>query len=376
MLSQSHLAPPPTRCGRRRGPERWSALPRCLVLLLLGAGVLSAVDAGRALERARELLQAMPDPPVVEPREHAALAGDTPMAEGVSITPGRRVVLTGKTLFDQGPTDGLEVVCCLQGGKNHESLGLLTTGNAQLVKAAFIAALAVEGDGKPAHEMSAVPARGVPLLIEAVWRPDPLLASERWVRAPVSALVRNRITDRAFPTLPYVFTGSRFHSYTQTVPGTGERKRVRRFMLGVTLSVAVNFDEPDTLLASPFPLAAQDDAFEVNSAIAPPVGSPISFVFTRIEMPLVLDLDPAGVLRDLDGAALDDPALQERLAAVFAADAAVTCRAVQVRAPAAVDDATVVACRERIMAAAVAAEVWAVPVFSLQGGPPPTAQGL
>ncbi|MDA3959318.1 MAG: hypothetical protein PF961_00905 [Planctomycetota bacterium] len=338
---------------------------RPLLLLVALSTALSAVDYEVALDRAGALLAAMPAPPVTVPVPAQPLSGDTPMIDGVLITPGERVVLEGLSLFDQGPIDGLEVLCCLKGGKNHESFARLLTGNDQLVKAAFIAALSIEESGKPGMEMSAVPARGVPLMVEAHWQSDPLLKPDAWVRAPASTLVRHRGTDRPYPALPWVFTGSRFQTFDQPIPGTKETKTVERFMLGVTMSVVVNFDEPDALLASPFPVAAQDDLFEVNSAIAPPVNSAVKFVFSRIDMPLVLTLDGAGALQAADGTVLDDAALKQALLTTFGPDATPICRALQVVAPLTVDDDTVVACRERVMRLAGLAGVWAIPVFSL-----------
>ena len=50
-------------------------------------------------------------------------------------------------------------------------------------------------------------------------------------------------------------------------------------MLAVTKSVVVNFDEPDALIASPYPTAGRITLFEVNSAVAPAKGRPVYFVF-------------------------------------------------------------------------------------------------
>ena len=335
------------------------------LLVLVLAGPLGALDSEAVHARVVDLLRAMPAPPVVAPVAVEPPAGDTPMIDGVLITPGKRVVLEGVTLFDQGPVDGLEVLCCLEGGKNHEAFARLESGNAQLVKAAFIAALDldVEGATRPGEEMSAVPARGIPLGVDVVWRPDPVLTPDRWVSAPASGLIRDRVTDQAFPALPYVYTGSRFSTFDQKLPGSDEVQRVERFMLGVTLSVVVNFDEPDALLASPFPTAAEDQAFEVNSALAPPVGSEMAFLFRRVELPLELALAPDGSLGHADRT-LDDGGLSRLLGETFRDQDASALRAVAVSAPAAVDDATVVANRARILAAAADAGVWVVPVYT------------
>lgn len=344
---------------------------RVLVLVALTAwfGLSAAeVDSDAAHARVLDLMAALPAPPAVTPSPVEALTGDVPMIDGVLITPGQRVVLQGVSLFDQGPVDGLEVLCCLEGGKNHEAFARLLSGNAKLVKAAFIAALDLDADGTavPAQEMSSVPARGIPLAVDLVWRPDLLLAPDTWVRAPASALVRDRGTDRAYPALPWIYTGSRFSSFDQRLPGSDEVKRVERFMLGVTLSVAVNFDEPDALLASPFPTAAQDDSFEVNSAMAPPTGSDVAFVFRRAELPLTLALAADGALSADGGAVLDDATLGEALATAYPMDADVQLlRAVAVAAPpGAVGDAAVVACRDRIMRLAAERGVWVIPVFT------------
>jgi len=288
------------------------------IVALLGAGAAPALalDAEAAHAEVVELMARLPAPPPAEPVTVDPPRGDTPMAEGVAITPGERVVLDGTVLFDQGPLDGLEVLACLHGGKKHESLALLTTGNAQLVKAAFIAALDLGRDGLPAQEMSAVPARGIPVGVYAVWQPDRFLEPDRWVRLPASPLVRYRHTDQPFAPLPWIWTGSEFQVIEQDVPGKGLVRR-ERFMLEVTRSVAVNFDEPHALFASPFPVAAEDLAFEVHSKVAPREGSPIKLVFTPCELPLTLELDAAGELRH-EGAVLDDVTLTALLAEIYA----------------------------------------------------------
>ena len=341
-----------------------------LLLILCCLCPLSAVDADLDHAQVLELLQRLPELPEPRPQPSEQLAGDVNMLEGmVAITPGQRVVLHGISQFDQGPTDGLEVLACLEGGKNHESFARLLTGNAELTKAAFIAGLGLDQEGQPAPEMGAIPARGIPLAVDVVWQPDPLLKPDDWVRAPASCLVRDRLTDRPWPALPFVYTGSRFLVTNQTVPGMDGVQKIERFMLGVTLSLAVNFDEPDALLASPFPTAAQDNLFEVNSKISPPVGSKVSFVFTRAVLPVELELNPQGALSK-DGVRLDDAALGELLAAQFGVevDPEPALRAIAIRAPFtgayAVSDDRVVETRARILRLAGEHAAWVVPLFT------------
>lgn len=335
---------------------------RLLTLALLALASVSgpALSAGEA----HDPLKSLPTLPRPKP---VAIAAPTPLKEfapGVLVAIGERVALTGTIILDQGPTDGLEVLACLATGKTHESLVRLDAANGQLVKAAFIAALGLN-DGIPAPESTGHPARGTPLRVVIEW--ESLDAPGTWFATDASSLVRDRLTDQAYPALPFTYTGSRFLVIDETSPD-GRPVRQERFMLDNTKSVVGIVDEPDALLASFSPAAGFDKHFEVNSGICPPAGTKARLVFSKATLPLMLTEDASGALT-ADGAVVDDAALEALLTKHFGAASQPTLRAVGVQ----VDSATArdrdVAVRLRIMAAAARAKVWAVPVYVLTKAP-------
>lgn len=327
-------------------------LASCLLACTLAAG-----------EPAADQLAALPALP--RPQAESAVqppfdpAAGTLLAPGVRLVPGERIVLDGTQLFDKGPTDGLEVLACLREGKTHESLLRLAATTGDVIKAAGLAAFGLP-DGRPAEENHGVPARGTPMRLSVLWRTDD--GGWRWIDA--SSLVRDRRTDRVFPALPWVWTGSRMLLITETGPD-GKPLRRERFMLDSTRSLAVNYDEPDALLASPFPCADQDDRFEANSALCPPPGTAVHLVISPAATVLQLRLGADGALAR-DGTALDDAALAAALTAAFAGPVRPAHHAVLVRTANGVGDDLVVAARKRILAAAAAGRAWAVPLFQAE----------
>lgn len=314
----------------------------------------------RAEEPATDPLLRLPVLPVVRPVAAADHGEATTVAPGILTTPSA-VILEGVSLIDTGPVDGLEVIACLVGGKNHEALMRLTTSNAQLVKFAMIRVLGCD-DGVPAIESSGQPARGVPVRLLLEWAdPD---HPGHWLAIDASCLVRDRVTDKPYPPLPYIYTGSRIVAVPETQPDGKVVKR-ERFMLDITKSVAVNYDEPDSLLASPFPVATVDQRFEANSAFTPPPGTPMRLVATQVKIPLELTMTASGSLHaQAGGPALDDGAIQALLAQQYGGSATPNVRAVGVRvADPATDRAVDVAVRTRLLALAAAAQAWVVPVF-------------
>ncbi len=316
------------------------------------AGYLAAADADplAALPPLPRPVPMTADKPPFDPTAGTALA------PWLRIVPGTRVVLDGEVLMDRGPTDGLEVFACLREGKTHESFIRLVGDAGDVVKAAGIAALGL-GDGRPAEENSGVPARGTPVRLTVLWRD----VDGGWHWCDAANLVRDRSTDQPYPALPWVWTGSRMLLITENGP---EGKPVRRehFMLDSTRSLAVNYDEPDALLASPFPNANEDGRFEVNSGISPIPGTKLHLALSTAETVLQLRLLPDGQL-SLNDAVLDGPALAAALATAFGATATPPHRAVFVRTANGVGDELVVAARTRILAAAATAKAWAVPLF-------------
>lgn len=323
---------------------------RTLLCLVVVALVTAADDAlSRLPVLPRSEVTATAQPPF-DPQAGTALA------PGVRIVPGVRVVLDGAIQVDKGPVDGLEVLACLSEGKTHEALIRLKASDGAVVKAAVLAAFGLP-DGRPAEENRGVPARGSPVRLSVLWRDE----DGAWRQADAATLVRDRTSDRAFPALPWVHTGSRVLLITEQ-GADGKNVRRERFMLDSTRSVAVNYDEPDALLASPFPYAEQDGRFEANSALVPPPKTQVHLVISLAETVLAVHLDPAGQLTR-DGKILDDAALVAALRDAFAVTAKPAHHAVTVRSAASLGDDLVVDVRARILWAAAKAAVWATPVF-------------
>jgi hypothetical protein len=290
-----------------------------------------------------------PSAPELVPGSHVHCAPGKDASEGL-------VALPGVMQVDRGPTDGLEVLACLDGGKTHEALIRLRTANGALVKAAGIAAFGLDRAGAPSDENSSVPARGWPVRVQVMWEGD-----TGWRQVEASSLVRDRAADRPYPALPYVWTGSRMIE-TPGRDAAGAPVNRQSFGLDLTKSVLVNYDEPDTLLASPFPDAAVDRRFEANSRICPPAGTEVWVVLTRATLPLTLVRGADGVL-SLDGKALDDGGLAALLAKTYGGEAAPALRAIAIRVAADQPRTADVETRALLLAAAAKAKAWVVPVF-------------
>ena len=334
---------------------------RRLLMTAVSALLFAAPFAAQGQDAPADPLARLPVLAKPKPGAAGALTDVAQVAPGIAIT-ADAVVLDGRILFETGPVDGLEVLACLEGGKYHESLVRLATGNGQLVKFAVIRVLGLD-DGMPAPESSGQPARGVPVRLMLQWpSPDD---PATWLELDASCLVRDRVTDNPYPPLPFIYTGSRMMTVTEN-GADGKAVKRERFMLDSTKSVAVAFDEPDALLASPFPGANLDQRFEANSALTPPVGTPVRVVIRRAELPLTLVMDADGGLRaGPDSPALDDAALAAALQAAYPGEGS-GLRAVGVRVDPASERTHDVAARQRLLHAAIAAGVWVVPVFMLK----------
>jgi hypothetical protein len=344
------------------------AHPVAMATRLLPAALLGCLAAtAQAVvqpDMQHDVLLALPAPPKPAWAPAPELAVGDQVVPGVRMVRGERVVLDCVLNLDKGPADGLEVLACLKDGKTHESLMRVENTSGQYIKFACIAALGLPEDGMPAAEGSGEPARGVPVRLRALWQDED--GSRKVVDA--SCLIRDRVMDKPYPPLPWVYTGSRMLTVQEAGPDGRVVKR-ERFMLDNTRSVAVCYDEPDALLASPFPGAREDGRFETNSGLAPPVGAKIQLLIERAELPLTLDEDERGTLKAADAdAALDDERLRSLLAARYGADLKPDAlRAIAVRVSRPVERQVDVAVRTRLLAAAAAAKVWVVPVFVLAG---------
>jgi len=337
--------------------------PPLLILcaLLIGAAALVAGEV------AVDPLQRLPLPPTVVVGVAPALGKLAVIAPGIHVNADEKcVVLDGILVIDDGPKDGLEVLACLTGGKQHESLIRLLTNNGQLVKFAFITAFGLP-DGEPAATgrpdlplvQRGLPGRGIPLRVTAHWQ----RLDKQWVAVDVSCLVRDRRIDRGYPPLPYIYTGSRMTAIQGPGPD-GAPARREQFMLDSTKSVLVNFDDGDALFSSPLPVATMDERFEANSALTPAVETPLRLVFKRTTVPLTLHLGVRGLAIGPDAAPLDDAALARLLGAAYL-DPKPALHAVAVQVEREAPREGDVAARERILAAAAQAKVWVTPVFTL-----------
>ncbi len=349
-----------------RGTTMTMRSPSLLIALALTAMTASALARAPAHESPASpgLTSELPAPPrprwstVPGPPEAREMVpgGAVAIAPGVDGKTGR-VVLHATALFDQGPVDGLEVQICLEGGKTHEALFRVDTANGTLVKAAFIAALGVP-DGLGSAEDSGLPVRGVPLAVTVFWQD---VVAKEWRATPLSTLVRDRRTDRPVPALPYIYTGSRMVT-TQAIGADGQPTKRERFMLDVTKSVAVNYNEPDALVSSAFPEAGEDIRWETNSALAPATGTKVQIAFERVALPLVLDQGADGGL-GRNGATLDDAAIDRLLAEHYGEGVKPALRAVEVRVKSDTGRDQDAAARARLLKAAARAKAWVVPVF-------------
>ncbi len=305
---------------------------------------------------ATDLMHLMPVLPKPQPVAATDLGALEELAPGVRIARGSWVVLDGVLAIDQGPTDGLEVLACLKDGKNHETLVRLDTTQGQLVKAACIAALGL-ADGVPVDEGSGLPARGQPVSLAIRWQDG-----VKTVTVPASQLVRDRVVDQPFPDIAWPYIGSRFEKVlTNGVNGKPQQREV--FMLDATRSIVVNFDEPDALIASAFPVAINDQRFEVYSAICPPAGTAVQLVIGSAVLPLMLSLAADGTLHDAQGAVLDDAALGKALIAVYGSVPAPALHSVGVMVELSTPRQLDARARERILAASAAAKLWVSPLF-------------
>lgn len=325
-----------------------------IILLTVLLPSLPAVELPAA---GTDPLVALPVVPAALPAAASAPIGDV-LVPGVRRLRGVAVLLDGAINMDQGPVDGLEVLLCLRDGKTHEALVRLDTTLGAVVKAACLDAFGLP-DGQPAEEAGGFPARGTPLRIELRWQD----AAGSWLGIDASCLVRDRLTDRPYPPLPYVYTGSRFLALPGGgVDGAGIRQQ---FMLDSTKSVAVNFDEPDALLASPFPGAAADARFETASAICPPAGTRVVAVLSPCILPVTLEAAADGTLRLGSGAPpLDDRALAELLVRHYGPDRQPPLRAMGIRIPPSAPRSLDGDLRARLLAVAAHHAAWVVPVFT------------
>lgn len=319
-----------------------------------------SADMEAHLARVVGYLKAMPEPRIPAPVKARPLPELSPIIKGaLAIKKGEMVVMDAVTLISSGPENGLELVACLTGGKQHESFCRTIADNGIAINLAMIGALDLS-DGQVPALGGGLPARGIPLEVTVQWVPDPLIDPSR-KEAHLSTFIRDRTTDRILPPLPFIYTGSYFHvGQVPTAKGLEERPM---FMLDASRSLIVTWDVPDALLASPLPHAVIDKMWEVNGRQAPPVSTVMQLVFRRAVLPLTLSMDAQGAL-SCEGKILNDAALSALLGKTFTKETDLAAFAVSVQITTAREKDLEV--RERCLKAARDAKVWAVPVFFLQ----------
>ena len=229
-----------------------------------------AAAAVQSVATAKPAPRIMPVVSQTAPENGLALFGP-----GIWVSPGTEVVFSGRLVFDQGPEDGLEVVAALKASKLHETLTELDTADALRVLTALIVAFGEPRDGVPPDSLSNLPPRGGPVDITLVWRTP----SGSWNAIPVTSAIRDRHTDRAMVMVPGVYTGGALGTY-QLPDGSGRVHQAP--VLTQAGAVCALYDEENgSPLALAVPVPAEDKRWEANSAILPPVSTPIRLVVTR-----------------------------------------------------------------------------------------------
>lgn len=335
---------------------------RLIVLLVISCSILMAEDQDQpVLHPLVKLMQAMPDYEVPRPQPSPAPEGLDPIIPGLMVQNQKRIYMEAEVIFDQGPQDGLEAIACMPGGKNHESMLLLRSGNGVLINSLFKVHLNLTRDGVPSPQDSGLPARGLPLRVVLRWRPDPVLEPDTWVERDVSTMVRDRVRNRAYPPLPYVYTGSRFTRQVVT-DDDGTETEVKIYMLDTTKTLVANYDEPDCLLASPFPLAQFDFEFEVNSADSPESETEAELYFEACELPLTLRMDADGVLYQGERALSNEDVVALLQKHYPARDASIL-RSLGLEVQRSTSRDVDVQARERLLRLSIDAKTWVVPLF-------------
>ncbi|GDY12701.1 hypothetical protein LBMAG53_15790 [Planctomycetota bacterium] len=198
----------------------------------------------------------------------AALIGadPIPIGQGIAVEVGVRLVLTGRFVLSQGPPDGLELLATTRNGRLHEALVELDADDAVAIQVAAVAALGI-GAGRPPDSLTGRPPVGTPVQVHLNWDDD----LGRRHDHPGAELIRDRTTDRHLPPWPWVWSGSLFGTWPDPSKPGQSRRMLAAALDGMILAI---FDENNSSLAAlPIPDPRQDDRWEVNSALAPPVGT-------------------------------------------------------------------------------------------------------
>ena len=176
-----------------------------------------------------------------------------------------------------------------------------------------------------------------------------------------SQLVESRVTERPYPPLPYVYTGSHFEVVTIDIPGKAPVRR-EKFMLSDTRSLVTNYDDGNSLLAAPSSAGRGGSAVPGGDHRGATRRQCREAVVRACRTPLTLGLSAASEL-ELAETVVDDAALAAAFTAVFTDLPPEAMRAVGVAVALDTPAEQLLAVRSRLLEVAVAAGVWAVPVF-------------
>ena len=302
----------------RRGRDRpWRLAAICLLALPL-------VFAAEPQEPTRHgEPQRIPDPLTTAPVAQAVPPSPVtprtdllPFGPAIMVRPGQVVAFTGRTVFDQGPEDGLEVLVSLHGQKLHESLIELDTEDAMRVLAALAIALG-EPHGLPPDSLVGLHPRGAMCRVTVRWQG----ADGAWRGCALAQLVRDRLSDRQLPPLPAVWTGGRIGEY-QYPDGTGGTIIRRQPVLAAAGTLIALFDEENGApLAMPVPDQRDDRRWEANSALMPPSGTPVVVEIAVLPPTLVIAADEVARPDLATRLAAVDPAVLPVVAVQLAAGA-------------------------------------------------------
>jgi len=166
------------------------------------------------------------------------------------------LVMPGRVNMQQGM---IELVACSWEGKLHESLFLVPVEPYHLQLALLL--LGLNHKGGVRFQGDATPPEGDRVLI-SVEKDGKRWRVEDWIwdvqrKAPMEH------TD-------WVFTGSKF------ISEDGGQTSV--FAAEVTRTLITTYRDPYTILDNPLPTGTDDEVYEVNSKVTPPVGTTVTLV--------------------------------------------------------------------------------------------------
>ncbi len=174
----------------------------------------------------------------------------------------KRIEMKGRFCLAEGP---IELLACAKGGKEYESVISLEV-NPEMLHLCLLMMGCKPGKTGPLHQGDRDHApTGDPVIVKVKWEVDD---AERVHRA--EDLCWNVVDRRPMDRTHWVFAGSRI----QEDPETGKRV----YWANVEKSVIVVYRDPFAVLDLPLALGVDDDAYVVNKALVPKVGTPCTVI--------------------------------------------------------------------------------------------------